>query len=215
MTSVGTRPRKVPRHGMLGPGRLVLVVGPSGAGKDTLIDGVRQGCAGDSTVAFPRRVITRPASAFEDHDTLNRDAFDRAITAGTFALWWEAHGNRYGIPLAIEDDIRAGRTVVCNVSRTIVDAARGRYANVAVVLITAPQRILQVRLASRQRGSDGNLRRRIARSTELGRSCRHDFVIRNVWPQAVGIRRLLNLIRGPGSLAGPPSTSRPTIDPTY
>jgi len=105
--------------------------------------------------------------------------------------------------------------VVCNVSRTIVDAARGRYANVAVVLITAPQRILQVRLVSRQRGSDGNLRRRIARSTELGRSCRHDFVIRNVWPQAVGIRRLLNLIRGPGSLAGPPSTSRPTIDPTY
>ena len=215
MTSVGTRPRKEPRHGMLGPGRLVLVVGPSGAGKDTLIDGVRQGCAGDSTVAFPRRVITRPASAFEDHDTLNRDAFDRAITAGTFALWWEAHGNRYGIPLAIEDDIRAGRTVVCNVSRTIVDAARGRYANVAVVLITAPQRILEVRLASRQRGSDGNLRRRIARSTELGRSCRHDFVIRNVGPRAVGIRRLLNLIRGPGSLAGPPSTSRPTIDPTY
>ena len=207
MSLLDTRPRKDPRHGMLSPGRLVLVVGPSGAGKDTLIDGARQACAGDGTVAFPRRVITRPASVFEDHDTLNPDAFDQAIAAGTFALWWEAHGNRYGIPLAIEDDIRSGRTVVCNVSRTIVDAARGRYASVAVVLITAPQRILQARLASRERGSDGNLARRIARSAELGRSCRYDFVIRNVGPRAVGIRRLLNLIRGPVSLAGPPSSS--------
>ena len=204
---VDTRPVNGPRHRMIGPGRLVLVVGPSGAGKDTLIDGARQACAGDSTVAFPRRVITRPASVFEDHDTMNRDAFGQAIASGTFALWWEAHANRYGIPLAIEDDIRSGRTVVCNVSRAIVDAARGRYANVAVVLITAPQRILQVRLASRERGSDGNLRRRIARSAELGRSCRYDFVIRNVGPRAVGIHRLLNLIRGPVSLAGPPSSS--------
>jgi ribose 1,5-bisphosphokinase len=213
VSPVDPRPPKDPRHGMLGPGRLVLVVGPSGAGKDTLIDGARQACAGDGTVAFPRRVITRPASVFEDHDTMNCEAFDQATAAGTFALWWEAHGNRYGIPLAIEDDIRAGRTVVCNVSRTIVDAARGRYANVAVVLITTPQRILQARLASRERGSDGTLTRRIARTAELARSCRHDFVIRNVGPRAVGIRRLLKVIRDPCSLAGPSSFSSAGASP--
>ena len=198
-----TRPVNGPRHRMIGPGRLVLVVGPSGAGKDTLINGARLACAGDSTVVFPRRMVTRPASAFEDHDTISCEAFDQAVAAGAFALWWNAHGNSYGIPLSIEDDIRSGRTAVCNVSRTIVDVARGQYAFVAVVLITAPERILQARLASRERGSDGNLTQRIARSAELERSCRPDLVIRNVGRRAVGIRRLLNMIRDPGSLVRP------------
>ena len=41
---------------------------------------------------------------------------------GDFAFWWEAHGLKYALPAAIDDDIRAGRTVVCNVSRGIVTA---------------------------------------------------------------------------------------------
>jgi ribose 1,5-bisphosphokinase len=196
---IDTRSRKEPRPAKIGPGRLVLVVGPSGAGKDTLINGARLACASDSSVVFPRRVITRPSSAFEDHGTTNQEAFDQAVGAGAFSLCWKAHGNGYGIPVSIEDDIRCGRTVVCNVSRTAVDLARRRYTLVAVVLITAPQRILQARLASRERASDGDLIRRIARSAELDRSCRPDFVIRNIGRRVVGIRRLLKVIRDPRS----------------
>ena len=202
---IDTRSRNEPRPATIGPGRLVLVVGPSGAGKDTLINGARLGCASNSSVVFPRRVVTRPSSAFEDHDTTSREAFDQAVGAGAFALWWDAHGNGYGIPVSIEDDIRAGRTVVCNVSRTAVDPARERYALVAVVLITAPERILQARLASRERGSDGNLARRIARSAELERSCRPDFIISNVGRRTIGIRRLLDVIRDRGGCVPPSS----------
>ncbi|MGA7013248.1 MAG: phosphonate metabolism protein/1,5-bisphosphokinase (PRPP-forming) PhnN, partial [Pseudolabrys sp.] len=57
------------RSELIGPGRLVLVVGPSGAGKDTVITGAKAACAADSTFVFPRRVVTRPASDAEDHDT--------------------------------------------------------------------------------------------------------------------------------------------------
>src|ERR1041384_1076461 len=150
----------------IGPGRLVLVVGRSGAGKYPLIAGARSACQGDGSVVFPQRVVTRPASSFENHATLPEDAFARAVAGGAFALWWEAHGHAYGIPAAIDDDIRAGRTVVCNVSRGIVGRARLRYAAVTVVLVTAPEAVLQQRLGGRSRTSDGDIGGRLARSAQ-------------------------------------------------
>ena len=179
----------------IGSGRLVLVVGPSGSGKDTLIAGARSACAGDAAVVFPQRVVTRPSSSFEDNATLSDDAFRQAAARGAFALWWEAHGHAYGIPSAIDDDIRAGRTVVCNVSRGIVGQARRRYAAVTVVLVTAPQEVLQQRLAGRNRVSDGDIGSRIARSAKPETAVSADVVIENVGAKEIGIERLLETIR--------------------
>jgi ribose 1,5-bisphosphokinase len=150
----------------LGPGRLVLVVGPSGAGKDTLLNLARAACAGGNRIVFPRRVVTRQASAFEDNEEMDEPAFRRALTQGRFAIHWEAHGHCYGVPRAIDDDIRAGRTVVVNVSRTVIAAVRGLYAHVLVVAITAPPQVLADRLAKRNRGSDGDIGERLHRTVE-------------------------------------------------
>ena len=110
--------------GRIGPGRLVLVVGPSGAGKDTLIALARDQCAGDAMVVFPRRIVTRPPSGSEDHDSVSPSAFDRAAGQGAYAFWWEAHGLKYALSAAIDAELRAGKTVVCNVSRAVVSALR-------------------------------------------------------------------------------------------
>jgi len=114
--------------GLIGPGRLVVVVGPSGAGKDTLIACARVRLAGDPTVVFPLRIVTRTASAAEHHRTISDGDFATAAEQGVFAFWWEAHGLKYALPAGIDDDIRPGRTVVCNVSRGIVAALRRRRA---------------------------------------------------------------------------------------
>jgi ribose 1,5-bisphosphokinase len=191
-----TRPRHA-RPGLIGPGRLVLVVGPSGAGKDTLINGAREVCRDDTNIVFPRRAVTRPSSTSEDNDTVTAADFKEAVADNAFALWWEAHGNGYGIPSSINDDIRCGRTVVCNVSRTIIVSARLRYAQVAVVLVTAPVRILKARLATRGRASDGSIDQRVNRSEDL-QLCEADFVIRNTGWFEVGVYRLVNVIRDCG-----------------
>lgn len=147
----------------LGPGRLVLVVGPSGAGKDTLIGAVRDALAGDPSVVFPRRVVTRPSSAAEDNVEADAEGFARLAAEGAFVLSWTAHGHAYGIPATIDAAIAAGRTVVCNVSREIIAEARRRYRNVTVVEITASPEVLAARITARSRPSDGDPVARAAR----------------------------------------------------
>jgi ribose 1,5-bisphosphokinase len=183
------------RPAMTGPGRLILVVGPSGAGKDTLIGLARVACADDGNVVFPRRAVTREASAFEDNEQISLDAFQQACARGDFAVHWEAHGHCYALPRAIDDDVRAGRTVVANVSRTVVDVIRRAHADVTVVSITAPSEILAERLAARARSSDGRIEHRLSRAVD-GPATTPDVTIANVGSVEDHARELVHVIKG-------------------
>ena len=183
------------RLAAIGPGRLVLVVGPSGAGKDTLIERARAACADDSSIVFPRRVVTREASRFEDNEHLSLEAFRQAQARGEFAMHWEAHGHHYALPRAIDDDIRARRAVVANVSRTVIDAVRRAYADVVVVSITAPPEILAERLAMRARGSDGQIEHRLRRAVDDA-AARPDVTIINVGQAEDHARQLMQIVKG-------------------
>jgi ribose 1,5-bisphosphokinase len=178
----------------IGPGRLVLVVGPSGAGKDTLLRLAQAACIEDHEIVFPRRVVTRESSADEDNIALGPDEFRRAQEGGDFAVHWEAHGHSYALPREINDDIRAGRAVVANVSRTVIGALRQAYANVVVVAITAPPDVLAQRLAVRARHSDGNLADRLARSVDDA-SASADVTILNAGSAEYHGRQLVRVIR--------------------
>src|ERR1700722_2476878 len=98
-----------------GPGCLVLVVGPSGAGKDTLISIAAARLGAKTRIAFGRRIVTREADSTEDHDSLTHEAFDAAQARGEFALAWRAHGHSYGVPHAALRRLAAGDTLVFNV----------------------------------------------------------------------------------------------------
>ena len=177
----------------IGPGKLVLVVGPSGAGKDTLLGLAQSACADDKKIVFARRVVTREASGAEDNEQTSFDGFREAVARGTFAIHWEAHGHAYGLPRSIEDDIRAGRTVVANVSRTVISALRHAFANVVVIAITAPADVLAARLAMRKRGSDGNIAQRLARKVD-DIDGEPDVTIVNVSSAEYHARQLLRII---------------------
>lgn len=180
--------------GAIGPGRLVLVVGPSGAGKDTLLRLAQTACVDDREIVFPRRIVTRASTADEDNIALSPDEFARARAHGDFAVHWDAHGHSYALPLQINDDIRAGRAVVANVSRTVIAALRGTYANVVVVAITAPPDVLALRLAARARHSDGNIADRLARSVDDA-SANADVTILNAGSADYHGRQLVRVIR--------------------
>jgi ribose 1,5-bisphosphokinase len=176
------------------PGRLILVVGPSGAGKDTLLKLAQAACAGDTGIVFPRRLVTREASPFEDNEQISPELFHQARARGDFAAHWEAHGHCYALPGSIDGDLRVGRTVVANVSRSVVDAMRRVYADVTVVSITAPPEILAQRLAARARSSDGQLGDRLRRAVD-GVATAPDVTIINVSSAEHHARELVRIIR--------------------
>jgi phosphonate metabolism protein PhnN/1,5-bisphosphokinase (PRPP-forming) len=144
-------------------GRLVLVVGPSGVGKDTLIDGAKSRTGPD--VVFPRREITRPAeSGGEDHIAVTEIDFDRRESQGAYALSWKAHGLGYGIPAAIKEMLTQGKTVVANVSRSVLDEARTRFPCLVIVSVRAAPDILRSRLVARGREIAEDIEARVERA---------------------------------------------------
>lgn len=177
----------------IGPGRLILVVGPSGAGKDTLLGLAKAACADHGNIAFPRRVITRQASASEDNEEVSAGTFEAALARDEYALHWEAHGHRYALSRALDDEIRAGHTVVANVSRTIVAAMRRAYADVTVISITAPPNVLAERLAMRSRSSDGRIEHRLSRTVD---GAAPDVTIVNTGSAEFHARQLVRAIKG-------------------
>jgi ribose 1,5-bisphosphokinase len=146
----------------IGPGTFVPVVGPSGAGKDTLIRLAAEAVTTDPRIRFPRRLITRTADTkSEDHDTLDKASFDRLVDADGVALHWRAHGLGYAVPLIADAWIAAGSVVVANLSRKVIGVAAQRYRNVAVVHVTAPPDILRARIEGRGRESGADIDERL------------------------------------------------------
>lgn len=143
-------------------GRLFAVVGPSGAGKDTLMEAA---FAARPDLVMVRRVITRPSDAGgEDFDGVSEAEFLARRDAGDFALWWPAHGLYYGIPASIDQALADGRDVVFNGSRGVLAEATQKYPGLTVLLITASPEVLAQRLAARGRETAEDIAARLKRA---------------------------------------------------
>jgi len=151
---------------LLEPGCLILVVGPSGAGKDSLLDAARRHFNANPAILFPRRIITRAKGAGgEEHIPVTPAVFRNLAAEGAFALHWHAHGLSYGLPMTINPALKNGRHIVANVSRTVLDDARARFRHVAVLSVVADPAVLADRLRGRGRETGDDLAARLARAS--------------------------------------------------
>ena len=146
-------------------GTMVLVVGPSGAGKDSVMSYAARHFAEEPCLRFVRRVITRPADAGgEAHEAIDAEGFRSRAAEGGFAVSWHAHGLSYGIPRETLAALTQGVTLVVNGSRAALPAFAEAYPRLQVVLVTARPDILAARLAARGRESADAIARRLDRA---------------------------------------------------
>ena len=185
-------------------GRFFAVVGPSGAGKDTLIDFARAALADSEDFAFPRRIITRPHDAGgEDHIAVSREEFDRLRMSGGFMVHWEAHGLGYGIPAEVEALLADDVHVIANLSRGAIEALCKRVDRVHVIHVTAPLEIIATRLAERGRESGGDIKERLARAGYELPTIAPVTTINNAGTPEAGGAELVHVLKQNSRSAGP------------
>ena len=148
-------------------GKLFYVIGPSGAGKDSLIDYAKRHGTPER-IKFVRRYITRAANAgFERHIEVTRAGFQAKLEERFFALWWESHGNYYGISAVIDEWMEMGYNVVMNGSRGYLPKAIERYPDLVAVLVEVSPEVLRNRLHNRGRETSEQIEKRIQRSRQF------------------------------------------------
>ena len=145
-------------------GIMVVVVGQSGAGKDTLMNLAARHFAGRADIHFTRRVITRHRDAGgEDHLSVSLQGFTAMEQSGSFAVWWEAHGLKYGIPAEVSAALSRGHVVVANGSRSALHRFHAAFPRLKVINVTARPEVLASRLEARGRETHEDIMARLAR----------------------------------------------------
>lgn len=191
-------------------GQLVYVIGPSGAGKDSLMGWLlaHWPTAVGSPALSPlpplpplhlaRRTITRaPGPSGEQHESVDEACFAQLLADGALAMDWAAHGLHYGIRATELAPLSAGACVLVNGSRAALRRVTQRFPDVAVLHITASAPTLQARLLSRQRESGNDVQRRMARTVSLAGVARHRWAeVRNDGAFDTACAQVLAAMRG-------------------
>ena len=166
----------------------VAVVGPSGAGKDTLLGAARAALGGDARFHFAGRVISRPEGVGEEaHEELSPAGF----AVADLAVVWQAHGLHYGIRRA---ETRLAPVTVMSLSRGVLAEVAAR-APLTVIEVTAPPEVLAARLAARGREGPAEIAARLAREVPLPVGLAQLRVV-NDGPVQQGAARLLAALEG-------------------
>lgn len=165
-------------------GKLILILGPSGSGKGTVIDFLRKEFP---QAVFPLSCTTRPPRPAERdgevYHFLAQEEFKKKIAAGEFLEWAVVHHDyMYGtLKQPILDALDAGKLVIREVDMQGVESIRRILPRDSVVsiFITAPSwENLKHRILKRSRIADEELAQReksFKREMEFSKKC--DFIV--------------------------------------
>ena len=164
-------------------GLLIVVSGPSGVGKGTVLKKLRS----TNTNIVPSISATTREPRNEDTEGVTYffktvEQFKEMIDSGEFMEWAVFNGNYYGTPLKyVNDNLSAGRDVLLEID--VQGALKLRENNVdGVYIFIAPENIqvLRDRLHGRGTETEEQIENRVkAAEWELTQKGKYDYVVVN------------------------------------
>lgn len=139
--------------------KIILLVGPSGAGKDLLLKYSKE-IYGEK-LNLVKRYITKESDVNESNFYIDEYAFEILRHNSYFASTWEAYGNYYGIPKRF---INNGLNLIA-VSRARIVDFENLYDNVYTINISIPKKDIIKRLENRGLKED-EIKTRLLRNYE-------------------------------------------------
>jgi guanylate kinase len=166
-----------------GPGLLFVVSGPSGAGKDTLVDGLREHRPSLRYSVSATTRVPRPEEREGEHYFFVSSAnFDRLRRDGGLLEWREYNGNLYGTPRDyIERSLTEGYDVIMKPEVNGALAVKAGYPD-AVLIFLVPDRFsnLRERLLARRSETNEEIARRLEiAQQEMKFIRRFDYIVVN------------------------------------
>lgn len=177
------------------PGQFICIVGPSGSGKDTLIDGIRDQVPADAFV-FAQRTITRaPGKPGEIYESVTEAEFAEREAQDAFLITWQAHGLHYALPKKLLDAQRQGKHIIANGSRAIAETLQTIVPNLTFIEITAPLEILAQRILLRGRETLPEIERRLKRAEAGLPASISKITVHNDLTKEIGVTRFMCAVR--------------------
>ncbi|MFI5261094.1 MAG: guanylate kinase [Candidatus Limnocylindrales bacterium] len=195
-----------PRAGAPGA-MLVIISGPSGVGKDTIIDALRRSPGGPAyhyVVTCTTRARRQGEVDGVDYRFLSEAAFAHLRETGALLEWAEVHGHWYGTP---RDAVRAalldGQDVILKIDVQGAATVKAGVPEALLIFLVPPSlEALFQRLRSRatERAEELELRQRNA-AIELAQQDHYDYVVVNEDGQVEATaRRIQTIISGERAL---------------
>ncbi len=150
-------------------GKIFVVSGPSGAGKDTLVrELVRKYPQAVTVVTATTRPIRRGEVEGRDYLFLSEEEFQRRAQRGEFLEWAWVHDNRYGTPRRqIEDALAQGKDVFLRIDVQGASAVKQQMPEAVLIFIFPPNLAeLEQRLRNRATEEEAALARRLGVATQ-------------------------------------------------
>lgn len=138
---------------------LILIVGASGVGKDTLLKELKKYLSAN----FIKRYITRQPDINESNYYVSKEAFKVLENSAYFISSWSAHNNFYGIS---KNSIKEGLNII-SVSRAVIKNFEDIFEEVYTINITLNKKILKQRLLNRKRESLNEIENRLNRDYKI------------------------------------------------
>jgi guanylate kinase len=149
-------------------GTLLVVSGPSGVGKSSVIDGVLERTGATFSVSATTRDPRPGEREAEDYFFVGEEGFDRLIANDELLEWAEYGGKRYGTPrTAVLERLDAGTHVVLDIENLGAHQVKAAYPDAVLVFILPPSlNELERRLRERGDTSEKSIARRLGVATK-------------------------------------------------